>query len=444
MIAGATAKPPEVLSRWILASGMDVLCDLTRSHGAYLYDARSGSEYLDLFSFFGARALGFNHRKLVDPDFVERMGRVALHKPSNCDVYTPEYEAFVDRFCTGALGGAFAKVFFIEGGSPAVENAVKTAVDWKHHKNMAAGRGEKGTQIIHFAGGFHGRTGYALSLTDALDPRKTQFFPRFDWPRVSSPWMTFPFDEEAAAEVAEREAQSLREIEAAFDANPDDIAAIIIEPIQGEGGDRYFRTEFLAELRRLSLEREALLIFDEIQTGFGSTGTWWDWQHHGVKPDVMVFGKKTQVCGIAVTERVNEVDSVFVVPSRISSTFEGNLVDMVRCHRTIDIIEEDNLLDHAVRMGDYLMKLLEDLSRTFPEVSGVRGRGLWAAFDLPTREERDRVIGGCFEEYLIVMGCGEKSVRMRPALDIGADAIGRAVAQLEAGICRAYKRKALG
>ena len=441
MTAGSRGNPPEALSKWILATGMDVLCDLSKSQGAYLHDAHTGNDYLDLFSFFASRPLSFNHPGLSDPEFLKRLGSLAVHKPSNCDIYTPEYADFTQKFCEVALGGEFAKVFFIEGGSPAVENALKTAIDWKHRKNIEAGVGEKGSQIVHFAQCFHGRTGYALSLTDSSDPRKTQFFPKFDWPRISNPMMTFPFDEAALKSVIAREEQALEEIHRAFDENPDDIAGIIIEPIQGEGGDNYFRSEFLKALGEVCVQREALLIFDEIQTGFGGTGTWWDWQHHGVKPDVMVFGKKTQVCGIAVTDRVNEVESVFVVPSRISSTFEGNLVDMVRCHRVIEIIEEDKLLDHGAMIGEYLMKLLNDLPGAFPEVSGVRGRGLWAAFDLPSTEERDKVVKACFEELLIVMPCGERSIRMRPALDIAADAIARGIALLEAAIRRAYDRK---
>ena len=428
----------ETLSRWILANGMPVICDLRKSHGAYLHDGASGKEFLDFFGFFAARAVKYNHPSLTDPAFQERLGRVAIHKPSNCDVYTVEYAQFVESFATQALNGEFAHVFFIEGGSPAVENAVKAAIDWKHRKNIEAGRGEKGTRIIHFAQAFHGRTGYCLSLTDSHDIRKTQYFPKFDWPRISNPYMTFPFDDAAKEKVQTAEAQALAEIDAAFDKFGDDIAAIIIEPIQGEGGDNYFRSEFLGELRRIADDREVLLIFDEVQTGFGTTGQWWDWMNHGVKPDLMVFGKKTQVCGFASTDRIDEVDGVFKTGSRISSTFEGNLTDMVRCHRLIEIVTEENLVENARIMGGYLLKVLNELEGSHDQVSGVRGRGLWAAFDLPTTEERDRLVEACFQEELLVLPSGTHTVRMRPALDIDADAIGRAAAQLEAGLRRAY------
>lgn len=432
------ANAHEVLGKWILPSGMPLIWDPAKSHGPYLHCGKSGVDYLDLFSFFATRPLAFNHPKLTDPAFREKLGSLAAHKPSNCDVYTVEYAKFIDSMGRVAFGGEFEHIFVIEGGSPAVENALKTAMDWKHRRNLAAGKGPKGTEIAHFRECFHGRTGYCLSLTDSHDVRKTQYFPKFDWPRLSNPKLRFPFTEAALADVEEREMAALKELDAAFEQRQDQIAAVIIEPIQGEGGDNYFRSEFLRQLRKRCNEQEALLIFDEIQTGFGATGRWWDWQHHNVKPDIVVFGKKTQVCGFAATSRIDEIDSVFKVPSRISSTFEGSLVDMVRCQRIIEIIEEEDLLDNVASMGSYLLKLLHELAEGHRSLSNVRGRGLWAAMDLPTPDERDRLVQACFEEELLILPCGTHSVRVRPALDIEADALGRGVAQLEAGLRRAY------
>ncbi len=437
-MAVAAADVHETLGRWILAHGMPIVWDIDKSQGAYLHDGKSGIDYLDFFSFFSTRALSFNHPRLVEPEVTARLARVARQRPSNCDLYSEPYASFVDKLGRVAFGGEFPHLFFIDGGGPAVDNAVKTAIDWKHRHNLAQGRVASGSQILHFRQAFHGRTGYALSLTDSHDSRKTQYFPTFPWPRVTNPKMRFPFDGPAAKDVAALEAVAEAEILAAFDAHPHDIAAVIIETIQGEGGDNYFRTEFLRALRRICDERQALLIFDEVQTGFGASGQWWDWQNHAVKPDVVVFGKKSQVCGLAAGARLDEVDSVFKVPSRISSTWEGNLVDMVRAELIIDVVVEEDLLVHTRRMGDYLGKVLRDLATMHPEMSGVRFRGALAAFDLPSGAERDRVVGACFEEQLLVVPGGERSVRLRPSLDIGADAVGRCAAQLEAAIQRAY------
>lgn len=441
MLGVSAATVRETISRWVTTGRFPLVVDLARSHGSYLRDVESGTEYLDFFSFASTRPLGYNDEALLDPPFLERLKRVAVHKPSNCDIFTQEYADFVDSFARVACEERFRHFFFVEGGSSAVENALKAAIDWKHRKNLDAGRGTKGTQIVHFSHCFHGRTGYALSLTDSYDERKTPFYPTLDWPRISSPVMSFPFSPAALGAVEEAEAKATEQIHAAFEKHADDVAAIIIEPIQGEGGDNYFRSEFLRELRTICDQREALLIFDEVQTGFGATGRWWDWLHHDVRPDLMVFGSKTQVSGVAATERLDEVESIFLSPSGISSTFSGNLTDMVRCQRIIETITGRGLVDNAATMGKYLLRVLNDIAESHEEVTGVRGRGLWAAFDLPNTERRDKLVKACFDEQLLLMPAGERSVRMRPALDVNADAIGRAAAQLEAGLRRAQGRR---
>jgi L-lysine 6-transaminase len=428
----------DVLARWILADGMPLVGDLAESRGSYLRDARTGREFLDFFSFFATRALAYNHPGLVEPSFRDHLARVAAHKPSNCDVYTVEYAEFVDRLATVALGRHFRHLFFIEGGGPAVSNALKTAFDWKHRKNLAAGRGARGSQILHFRRAFHGRTGYALSVTESYDLRKMQYFPRFDWPCVTNPFIGHPFDDAARQRAVAAEATSCAEMNAAFDRHAHDIAAIIIEPVQCEGGDNYFRREFFEHLRRIADEREALLIFDEVQTGFGTTGAWWDWQHHGVKPDLMVFGKKTQVCGFAATERVDDVDGVFKVSSRISSTFEGNLVDMVRCTRIIDIVERDHLVDNARVMGARLLDVVAGLAARHPQVTAARGRGLLVAFDLPSNPERDAFLAACFEAGFLAIPCGPSGVRLRPALDVDAEAVDEAGVRMLAALGRVF------
>ncbi len=426
------------LSQWVLADGLELVCDLSASSGAYLHDSKTGKDFLDFFGFHASRPLSFNHPRLSSPAARERLARAAVHKPSNGDVYTVEYARFVDLFAKVPLGGEFAHLFFVEGGGVAVDNALKAAFDWKHRKNAAAGRGDRGSQIISFTRAFHGRTGYALSVTDSADERKLLHFPRFAWPKVTSPVLCFPCDDDARARAAALERQALRELDEAFAASPDDIAAIIIEPIQGEGGDNYFSGEFLRALREVCSARECLLIFDEIQTGFGATGKWWDWQHHGVKPDLLCFGKKAQVCGFAATTRLDEVDSVFKVPSRISSTCSGNFTDMARATLVIEAIIEDELLRNAEEMGGYLLRLLREQAEAWPALGNVRGRGLWAAFDVATTADRDALLCACFEEALLVFPCGARGVRWRPALDIDADAIARAAAALEAALGRIY------
>ncbi|HEX9006376.1 MAG TPA: L-lysine 6-transaminase, partial [Bacteroidota bacterium] len=325
--------------------------------------------------------------------------------------------------------------FFVEGGTLGVENALKAAFDWKIRKNFARGyREERGRQILHFRQAFHGRSGYTLSLTNT-DPVKTDLFPKFQWPRILNPKVTFPLNEERRAEVEAAERVSVEEIKEAFRRNPDDIAAIIIEPIQGEGGDNHFRPEFFRMLRQLADENEAMLICDEVQTGIAMTGEMWAHQHF-VQPDMIAFGKKTQVCGFLCGKRIEEVaDNVFAVSSRINSTWGGNLVDMVRGQRYLEIIEEENLTGNARLVGALLLRRLAGMAEDFPAlVSNPRGLGLFAAFDAPDPEIRNRIRAECFRRGLIILPSGERSIRFRPALNVAEEEIEEGISIIRAAL----------
>lgn len=413
--------PSEVhatLKKSMLIDGFDVVFDIQKSQGPWLHDARSGTDFLDLFSFFASLPVSYDHPGMGDPAYLEKLHAAATYKPTNSDLYTEAMADFVSTF-RGILPAGFEHLFFVEGGALAVENALKAAFDWKVRKNIARGRSETlGSQILHFKDAFHGRSGYTLSLTNTFDPRKTQYFPKFPWPRVPAPGLRFPVDAAEQERVATQEQISLSAIKEAVQKNPHDIAAIIIETIQGEGGDVHFRTEFLQALRDLCDSEEIMLIFDEVQAGMGLTGRWWAFENHGVSPDLFSFGKKTQVCGFASTGRIDEIDGVFKVPSRINSTWGGGLVDMVRCERYIQVIHEGHLLKNAVDVGNYARAGLRGLSEQGLPISNVRGRGLMCAFDLPTPEMRDQVRRHLYQHgKTIMLACGSRSVRFRPVLD---------------------------
>ena len=411
-----------VLSRSILADGLDLVLDLDRSAGSYLVDARDGSRYLDMFTFFASSALGMNHPALTDPAFRAELAQVAVSKPSNSDIYTVPMARFVETFVRVLGDPALPHLFFVDGGALAVENALKVAFDWKSRLNESRGIDpELGTRVLHLRGAFHGRSGYTMSLTNT-DPNKVARFPKFDWPRIDTPV-------EGPGVVA-RERESLRQARAAFEAYPHDIACFIAEPIQGEGGDRHMRAEFFAAMRDLCDEFDALLIFDEVQTGVGMTGTPWAYQQLGVTPDVVAFGKKAQVCGVMAGGRVDDIaDNVFRVSSRINSTWGGNLTDMVRSRRILEVIEADGLTDNAVRMGWYLVGQLRCLASEFPGlVLDPRGRGLMCAFSMPSADMRDEVIRLLWERHVILLASGVDSVRFRPALTVSRAEIDEAIA----------------
>ena len=417
-----TISPTEVhasLSKHLLVDGFDLIVDLKRSQGAYLFDSRYNKRYLDFFTFFASGSVGLNHPRMTSPEFLEKLGYVAVNKVSNSDAYTVEMAEFVETFARIAKPDYFPYLFFIDGGALAVENAIKTAFDWKVRKNFIKGyTEERGRQIIHFRRAFHGRSGYTLSLTNT-DPTKTNYFPKFRWPRIHNPVIEFPLNKEHLAHVVKAENVAIQQIKQAIINNPDDIAAIIIEPIQCEGGDNHFRKEFFQQLRTICDESDILLIFDEVQTGVGITGRMWAHEYF-VKPDIMSFGKKTQVCGFMCSRRIDDVlENVFHKPSRINSTFGGNLVDMVRFQRILEIINEENLVQNAYTVGAHLLGKLEALQQEFPGlVSNARGRGLLCSIDLDEAQNRDQLRSKAYEEGLILIGCGDRSIRFRPPLNI--------------------------
>ncbi len=427
--------PKDVLAtigKYMLADGEHLIVDLKRSHGPYLRDEATGREYLDFYCYFATQPVGHNHPKLRTPAFVKRICSVAPHKPANSDVYTTYMAEFVETFARVAKPADMPHLFFIDGGALAVENALKTAFDWKVRKNLAAGKGEKGGQIIHFREAFHGRSGYTLSLTNTADPRKYLYFPRFNWPRVINPKLRFPVTEETLAETIAVERQAVDQIKEAILTDGDDIAALIIEPIQGEGGDNHFRPEFFRELRQLADENDFLFIVDEVQTGLGTTGKMWAVEHMGVEPDIIAFGKKTQVCGIIGGRRLDEVpDNVFHASSRINSTWGGNLVDMVRSQRYLEIIEEDRLVENAGNVGQLLLDGMIDIASRSDLVDNVRGRGMFLAFDLPDPRARDLFRGLLWENGLIALKSGQRSIRFRPMLDLSPQAAEEALAVVE-------------
>lgn len=415
-------KTHQVLSQHILADGLPFTMDLSKSYKSYVVDTE-GNEYLDMFSMFASSPIGYNHPYVLEN--AKQLESAAINKLALSDMYTESYAEFLKTFERVAIPKELSYAFFIDGGTLAVENALKVAFDWKTRLNLSKGIEQEASQVIHFKQAFHGRSGYTLSLTNTKDPRKYMYFPKFDWPRIINPKLHFPISEENLAETIEVEKQAITQIKEAIAKNPADLACLIIESIQAEGGDNHFRKEFFKELRHLCDENDILLILDEVQTGIGMTGKMWCYEHYDIIPDIIAFGKKTQVCGIlANREKIDRVEkNVFKESSRINSTFGGNLVDMVRFKLILEVIEKENLVAKADEMGKYLLKQIENLLADFPHLSNPRGKGLLCAFDFDTVEKRDAFINKNLENKLLILGCGDKSVRFRPHLTVTVEDI---------------------
>ena len=432
-----------VVGRHLLVDGFDFVFDLEKSQGAWIHDSKSGRKLLDFMTFIASSPIGYNHPKTKDPGFLARLLKAAQVKPSLSDIYAVEYASFLETFARVAMPAYLPHAFFIEGGTLAVENTLKVAMDYKVRQNWRAGGNkskERGQQIVHFKEAFHGRSGYCLSLTNT-DPAKTDLFPKFPWPRLENPKLRFPATGDALKDVAASEQRSLEQLRKAFEDFGDDIAGILIEPIQGEGGDNHFRPEFVQALKSIADSTNCFFIVDEVQTGVGLTGKFWAHEHYGIEPDALAFGKKTQTCGCLVGTKVDrEPDNVFKARSRINSTWGGNLADMVRFQRFLEIIEEDKLVENARVVGEHLLAGLRRIEGEFPSlVSNSRGRGLMIAFDTDA-DARQALLAKCFELGMLVLPCGVRSVRFRPPLtltpseaDQGLDILRRALQSLPGG-----------
>ena len=428
-----------VLAKHLLTDGFKLVLDPIASRGSWLVDARDGTRYLDMYTFFASAPLGLNPPGIVDdPAFMELLAQVAANKPANSDVYTAHLAEFSETF-TRVLGDPeLPHLFFVEGGALAVENALKTAFDWKSRHNEAAGRDPGlGTRILHLTKAFHGRSGYTMSLTNT-DPGKTARYPQFDWPRIDVPAIRFPVADHLD-EVVAAEERALAQARQAFADHPHDIAAFIAEPIQGEGGDNHMRAEFLQAMQRLAHEHDALFIVDEVQTGAGTTGSAWAYQQLGLSPDIVAFSKKVQVGGIMAGRRVDEVaDNVFAVSGRINSTWGGGLVDMVRSRRVLEIIEADGLIDAAKAKGErFVAGLRAVAAEAAAGVDNIRGRGLMVAADLPDTAVRNAVLADLRDaERVVALPSGEHAIRFRPALSVSDDEIDHAVEAFGRAVAR--------
>jgi L-lysine 6-transaminase len=422
----------------MLRDGYDIVIDLEKSKGSHITDARTGDDWLDFYTFFASAPFGMNHSALSNDEFKEKIFRAAINKVANSDIYTREMGEFVKTFGEMAIPEGFKHLFLIDYGTLAVENAFKVAMDWKVQKLLACGKitegeatsGTRGTKIIHFNEAFHGRSGYTLSVTNTADPNKYRRFAKFDdWPRIINPKIIFPLEKNLRA-VEWLEEQAVKQIQKAIADDPDGHCAIIIETIQGEGGDNHFRTEFFKTLRKICDENEMMLIFDEVQCGMGITGKMWAWQYQ-TEPDIFSFGKKSQVCGIVAGPKVDEVENnCFKVSSRINSTWGGNVVDMVRSTKYLEIYRDERILDYVSdTAGPALMKGLEKLRGEFPDyIDNIRGKGLMCAYDIKTPELRAKFLAECAKRRMLILPCGTHTVRFRPALNVPLEDIERGLA----------------
>tara|TARA_B100002049_G_scaffold237243_1_gene227180 strand:+ start:842 stop:2152 length:1311 start_codon:yes stop_codon:yes gene_type:complete len=387
--------------------------NVQKSHNSFLY-SNDDEKFLDFHGGFGSNPIGWNHPKLLK-HFKDNIDtHIFINKPANCDFYTQEYLDFINKFKNQVIPETYPYCFFIDGGALSVENALKIAMDWKCQKN-----GDKNEElsIAHFQKAFHGRSGYTMSLTNT-EQHKVKNFTKFNWPRfLSSPKMGLSDENQKIYDDF-----AIDEIEKYMKDNKKQVAGMIIEPVQCEGGDRHFTKYFLQNLQRICNQNDILFIVDEVQTGFYTTGKPWCFQHYDLEPDLVSFGKKTQQCGVFGGKRLDELEShCFNTSGRLGSTWGGNHIDMIRSSKIIDIIKEDNLENNAIERGNQWLNNMKMIKSN--EIDNIRNIGLLMSFDMKTTEIRNKFLDILKKNKLLCLGAGDKTIRMRPNLAVSSEEI---------------------
>lgn len=408
------------------ARSVHVYQDGRRSKGNYMVDV-DGNVLLDLYGHIAAVPLGYNHPDMLAAWHDGRMEWAAGYRPAMGVAPCPEWVDLIENTVMRVAPAGLSKVFTCSSGAEAVENAIKAAFIWlarrrrdgaaptqaelsdcMHNRQTMANR----FKIISFEGSFHGRSLGALSLTRSKPVHKLDF-PAFDWPVVPFPATRFPqslhADENRAAE-----ARSLELVEAILRANPGEVAGLIIEPIQGEGGDRHASPAFFQALRKLTRTYGAAFIVDEVQTGAGATGSFWAHTAWGLDepPDLVTFSKKMQIGGFYCREEFHPVEAL-----RIFNTWLGDPIRLAQLGIIVDVMERDHLLENVRITGEYLRTGLEELCTLHAGlISGARSQGTFAAIDVRDTATRDRLVVALRQRGLEAAGSGERAIRCRPPL----------------------------
>jgi 4-aminobutyrate aminotransferase len=375
-----------------------------RGHGCWVEDA-DGNEFLDMSAGIAVTSTGHCHPRVVAA--IEEQARKLIHM-SGTDFYYPVQSRLAVRL-TGlnAVRGSKSRVYFGNSGAEANEAAMKLA-------RWATGR----KTFLAFLDSFHGRTLGALSLTASKVRQREGFGPFLPVFHASYP---DPYRQGGSATE-----QSIESIERMFRTllPPDEVAAIFVEPIQGEGGYVVPPDDFLARLRALCDEHGILLVFDEVQSGMGRTGKMFAFEHWGVKPDIITLAKGI-ASGLPLCATLASEDIMRWKPGAHASTFGGNPVACAAAHATLDLLEE-GLVANAARVGEAMLGMLQDAVGDHPHVGQVRGKGLMIGVELVedratkrrvSSELRNRLVMDCFHRSgMVVLGCGANTIRFCPAL----------------------------
>tara|TARA_A100001391_G_scaffold73126_2_gene47005 strand:- start:5032 stop:6222 length:1191 start_codon:yes stop_codon:yes gene_type:complete len=365
------------------SSKFNIEVDYGLSQGSYIYDNNSRKKYLDFFGMYASLPLGYNHQIFKTKDFIEEYLRTSSFKVNNCEFVSKETLEFDRQFRQFCGMGTFKFFHYTCTGALAVESAIKTCIDYKKAKEV---------NVLSFNNSFHGINSYGCFVTSRFPgaDKRLNGFPEFFSTKVN-------FD--------------IMEVEKAL--KTQDITCVLVEPIQCSAGDFHHDKKKFHELRRLCDVYNVPLIFDEIQIGFGSTGKIWYFQHVGITPDIVIFGKKTQLSGIMAIDKMGEIfkknNSV-----RLEVTWDGDVSDMIRCKYIIKAYKKYNILKNVNNTSDILMSGLKNIKG----LKNIRGCGLIVGFDLTNTNQRDIIVNNMYSNGMICNPTGDRSIRLRPNLNV--------------------------
>jgi 4-aminobutyrate aminotransferase len=384
---------------------------MKRGYGAIIEDV-DGNTFLDFNAGVAVAALGYANPEIAET--ISRQAREFVHI-SGTDYYYPHQTELAEKLNQITPGKFRKKVHYGNSGAEAIEGAVKAAI---YHTGRE--------KFIAFRGAFHGRTFGALSLTGSRSAQRRGFGPQvLDVTHVpyANP-IRFPLALGEGEGVGKRVARYIEETIFRSTVPPENCAAIVVEPIQGEGGYVVPPAEFLPELRRICDEHGILLIVDEVQSGMGRTGRMWAVEHFGVAPDIMCMAKAIGG-GLPLGVTLAREDLMSWHAGAHASTFGGNPVAIAAALKTFEILE-NGLIDHVSELGSYIISKLREMQGRHEAIADVRGLGLMIGIEItrdrktlqPDPRYRDGIVVECFNRGLILQGAGESSVRFSPPLII--------------------------
>ena len=412
-----SAQMLQELGRYVIATPYPFVLDLEHCQHMSLATV-DGQTLFDWAGYFGAKLIGHNHPRLYEPDYVQKLVRAANNKTANPDFLTPEcldYYRLLHRLSPLSMRGPNLEVYAVNSGAEAVENLMKYLVARFNAKKRDNGQNITNRRFLYFDQAFHGRTVYALGVTQTADPVATKDFHAL----MSGGNIKLPFPAiDTSRPDAENEARTddaLRMVETALSQMHEEIVGILVEPIQGAGGQRVALPRFFQGLSELSHKYDVYLAFDEVQTSLGPTGKLFAIDHFDLPhaPVAVAVGKKYGAGAVYMNEPLQDVGV-------LDSTWGGTLADMVRVVQEVKIVEDEGLIESANEKGDHLASGLQKIAN-LPNtpIYNVRGMGLYQGFSVGTPEQKAALIETAREKHdLLLLGAGRNSIRTRPNLSV--------------------------